>query len=327
MSFPCFIRSMSLLFFAWVGAGCGGSPQGRLDPLKRANEPADLLVFAPHPDDEVLGCAGIVRQALSAGKRVKIVLFTNGDGFPSWASLLAHKPVEQLTPEDYVELARFRQIQCQAALKTLGAKPEDLVFLGYPDAGLDQVYLARGSTPFRQKYTQKAETHGPAQKDYHSAVHGSPAPCTYASALSDVVELIRVFRPERICVTAEADRHRDHQASFRFVRDGVTAAGYEGAFETYVIHGGEEWPWPKGATPESPFQSHDVKNERIPLGMPWPPPHRIPLSTEDQRLKQAAIRAHATHLEAAVQGPDAEERKYFDSFIKSEEIFWPLNPR
>src|SRR6188768_1971539 len=73
----------------------------------------DLLVFGPHPDDEVLACAGSIRQALMAGKRVKVVLFTNGDGLPDFASSLAQKPEAMLTPEDFLGLARHRQKQSQ----------------------------------------------------------------------------------------------------------------------------------------------------------------------------------------------------------------------
>jgi LmbE family N-acetylglucosaminyl deacetylase len=316
-------QRMAPLLVCWTLAGCGGSPAPNGRELGQEPVLADLLVFAPHPDDEALGCAGIVRQALARGKRVKIALFTNGDGFPGVASLIARKPVEQLAPEDYLELARFRQVQSLAALQALGGKPGDLEFLGYPDAGLDQVYLSRGPAPFEQKFTRKSETYGPAQQDYHCAVHGRPASYTYASALADVVGLIGTFRPGRICVTSEADRHRDHQAAFRFVRDGIKAVGYDGAFETYLIHGGPEWPWPPGITPESRLEAHPVKGERIPLGVPWPPPHRVPLSPEEARFKLAAIRAHTTHLAGAVQGPLVQEREYLESFVKSEEVFWP----
>jgi LmbE family N-acetylglucosaminyl deacetylase len=318
-----FFRRLAPFLLCGAVAGCGGTPATSAGELTQEREPADLLVFAPHPDDEALGCAGIVRQALAKGKRVKIALFTNGDGFPGVASLLAHKPAEQLAPEDYLALARFRQLQSLAALQALGGKPGDLVFLGYPDAGLDQVYLARGSAPFEQKFTRKSETYGPAQQDYHRAVHGRAASYTYASALADVVELIKSFRPGRVYVTSEADRHRDHQAAFRFVRDGIKAAGYEGVFETYLIHGGPEWPWPQGITPESRLEAHQVKGDQIPLGVPWPPPQRVPLSPEEARFKLAAIRAHATHLAGAMQGALVQEREYLESFVKSEEVFWP----
>ncbi|MBI3856887.1 MAG: PIG-L family deacetylase [Planctomycetes bacterium] len=295
------------LLLCGVLAGCAGVPEPPPDP-------ADLLVFAPHPDDEALGCAGIIRRTLAEGKRVKVVLFTSGDGFPGFASLLVRKPTEQLTPDDFLELARYRQKQSQAAFRTLGGSPGDLLFLGYPDAGLDQVYLARTGAPFRQKFTQRAATE-------------RGAPYTYASVLTDVVDLIRTFKPGRLCVTSEADRHRDHQAAFRFVRDGAKAAGYGGVLQTYLIHGGPEWPWPLGVTPQSRLEAHDVKGERIPQGVAWPPPSRISLSTEEIRLKQAAIRDHSTHLAGILQGPLLQEREYLESFVKSEEVFWPVDPK
>lgn len=37
-----------------------------------------LLVFAPHPDDEVFGCGGVVALALDAGARVSVVVVTDG---------------------------------------------------------------------------------------------------------------------------------------------------------------------------------------------------------------------------------------------------------
>jgi LmbE family N-acetylglucosaminyl deacetylase len=312
---------MTLRQLLWLAvAAIGGCGDRR---LPETDGRVDLLVFAPHPDDEVLGCGGILLQALARGERVKVVIFTNGDGFPGAASLVARKPAEQLSADDYLELARFRQSQSQSALATLGGKPGDLIFLGYPDAGLDRVYLERGPSAFRQKFTGRSETYGMAQRDYHSSRHGRAAPYTHDSALEDVVELITTLQPARICVTSEADRHPDHQAAFRFVREAVQRAGHRGAFDTYLVHGGPEWPWPRGITPGSPFDAHEVKGRRIPLDVPWPPGRRVPLSPEEAAKKLAAIRVHASHLPAGSQGAAAEERDYLESFAKGEEIFWP----
>ena len=38
-----------------------------------------LLVFAPHPDDEVFGCGGILALAVDAGASVRVVVITEGD--------------------------------------------------------------------------------------------------------------------------------------------------------------------------------------------------------------------------------------------------------
>jgi len=313
-----FLASLVLLLLA---ASCGTSGDGG------SAEPADLLVFAPHPDDETLGCAGILHQALKRGERVKVVIFTNGDGFPASASLIARKPVERLGENDFKELARFRQIQSQTAFQTLGGRAEDLIFLGYPDSALDQVYRTSSPIPFRQRYTGSSATYGMAQQDYHRDVHGRPAPYTYEGVLGDLTDLIGRWRPARICVTHEADAHPDHQAAFRFVRDAVQKTAYRGELDAYVIHGGPQWPWPLGKTPASPYDVHEVKGEWVPKGLSWPPSRRVALTPDEVRVKEAAIQAQASHLTAEAEGPMLEERAYLESFVKSEEVFWRMDRR
>jgi len=42
--------------------------------------------------------------------------------------------------------------------------------------------------------------------------------------------------------------------------------------------------------------------------------------------KLSAIRAHSTHLADQTEGTMAAEREYLESFVKSEEVFWPIKP-
>jgi LmbE family N-acetylglucosaminyl deacetylase len=255
------------------------------------------------------------------------VIFTHGDGFPASAALHARKPPDRLVPADFKALAGFRQGQSVEALRALGGNPEDLVFLGYPDSGLDQVYLTRGSEPYRQRYTGQAETYAADRSDYHRSVHGVAAPYTYAAVLADVVELIGRLNPERICVTHEADRHPDHQAAFRFVRDGARACGFRGEIDTYLIHGGPGWPWPAGMTPGAPLEAHEANGVRIPQGVPWPPPRRVALDADDALAKRRAVEAQASHLVGTLDRALAEEKAYLESFVKGEEVFWPASRR
>ncbi len=39
-----------------------------------------ILIFAPHPDDELLGNGGLIQDAKNRGDEVIVVLMTNGDG-------------------------------------------------------------------------------------------------------------------------------------------------------------------------------------------------------------------------------------------------------
>src|SRR6266545_643706 len=40
---------------------------------------AELLVIAPHPDDDVITSAGVIARARARGESVRVVYMTNGD--------------------------------------------------------------------------------------------------------------------------------------------------------------------------------------------------------------------------------------------------------
>lgn len=65
------------------------------------------LVFAPHPDDEVLGCGGVLAIKAQAGMRVKVVVMT--DGRTSHSKHI-----------DAIQLAAIRRTEAQEAGEILG---------------------------------------------------------------------------------------------------------------------------------------------------------------------------------------------------------------
>ena len=96
----------------------------------RRLDPVDVLIFAPHPDDEVIGTGGVIQQALETARRVRVVFATNGDGSKKAASALLQKAVLSLGEDDFVHLARRRQQEAIAADLKLGLSSSDLVFPG-----------------------------------------------------------------------------------------------------------------------------------------------------------------------------------------------------
>jgi LmbE family N-acetylglucosaminyl deacetylase len=290
--------------------GCGSPGSG-------PDREVDLLVFAPHPDDESLGCAGLLHRIHRRGGRAVVAVFTQGDGFPAFASLITGKPADRLGPDEFKALAAFRRRQSEAAWRAVGGAPGDLRFLGYPDSGLLDVYRNRGTDPYLQRFTRQLETYGTDRT----------SPYTHDAVLADVVALLSELRPARIAVTHEADAHADHRAAFLFVRDAVEKTGYRGPLDAYLIHGGPEWPWPAEASPEAPFEARDVGGVRSPRGVPWPPPRRVPLDPADRAAKEQAVRAQASHLVGDLNRTMLEERAYLLSFVKSEEVFWPVERR
>lgn len=86
-------------------------------------QPADVLVFTPHPDDAEFGAAGSVAKMVQQNKTVVYVVVTNGD---------KGTDDPHVTPED---LTKLREKEQQAAARVLGVR--EVVFLRYPDQGLE----------------------------------------------------------------------------------------------------------------------------------------------------------------------------------------------
>jgi len=82
-----------------------------------------VLVLAPHPDDEVIGCGGTIRKHVLAGSRVTVAFMTDGRA----GSLALCRNAE--------ELAVMRKKEAQAAAAVLGV--HELVFLDGPDGALN----------------------------------------------------------------------------------------------------------------------------------------------------------------------------------------------
>lgn len=100
--------------------------------LKKATDvteslpPGPLLVIAPHPDDETLGCAALIRHYRARGDLVRIVVVTDGSR--------AILPIN-LAPQ---EIAAMRRKESLLAAKILGLPAEEVLFLGYPDSEAEQ---------------------------------------------------------------------------------------------------------------------------------------------------------------------------------------------
>ncbi len=80
-----------------------------------------VLVFAPHPDDEVFGCGGAIMRHVMDNNKVRVVVVTDG-GYPV---------TDSVEPQDYREIRRQESI---SAAKILGyGTPE---FWDLPDRGI-----------------------------------------------------------------------------------------------------------------------------------------------------------------------------------------------
>ncbi len=101
------------------------TPSRTLDPLAPAG---GIAVIAPHPDDEALGCGGLIALARDAGRAVTVVVVTDGGG--------SHPYSTQFSRDGIV---RLRNRELRSGLSVLGLDEAAIVTLGFPDGRLGEL--------------------------------------------------------------------------------------------------------------------------------------------------------------------------------------------
>ncbi len=94
----------------------------RSAPLPPCELKQHAIVFAPHPDDETLGCGGSIRIRREAGGRVQVAFLTDGAA--------SHAHVSRR------ELSDMRRQEALEAASVLGVEEREVYFFGFPDGDL-----------------------------------------------------------------------------------------------------------------------------------------------------------------------------------------------
>lgn len=87
--------------------------------------PNSVLIVAPHPDDEVLGCSGLIQRLLNEGKQVDVAILSGGGK--------SHAGCCEIDESTLIE---SRRNLSRKAAKILGLPLENLHFLDYPDGSI-----------------------------------------------------------------------------------------------------------------------------------------------------------------------------------------------
>lgn len=159
-----------------------------------------LLVVAPHPDDETLGCGVLLQHVLAAGGEVCVLLMTDGDNNP-W-------------PQRYLER---RLLIGDAARRRWGAKRRDEVLHALDRLGVSHAVLY----PL-----------GWGDMQITRRLREDPA-----GSIAAIRAVIEAFRPSLVCGPALRDSHPDHGAAHVLCR--LALAGMEPApvLLAYPVHG------------------------------------------------------------------------------------------
>jgi LmbE family N-acetylglucosaminyl deacetylase len=85
----------------------------------------NLLIIAPHPDDETFGCGGLITQKIQNGANVSILFLTNGE-----KSL-------QSVPE--AKLKQMRRESAISAAKLFGVSKRNIHWMDLPDGAISRL--------------------------------------------------------------------------------------------------------------------------------------------------------------------------------------------
>ncbi len=97
-------------------------------PLEALAGNGGILVLAPHPDDETLGCGAAIMAALAAGRPVTVALLTGGGG--------SHPRSRDYPPEAMVALRRREFAEALARLGAAGGASVESLYLDLPDTAV-----------------------------------------------------------------------------------------------------------------------------------------------------------------------------------------------
>lgn len=233
----------------------------------------NVLLLAPHQDDEILCAAGLIQILRERGDNVFILFATNGDRQGS-------------------DTARKRYYESRDALALLDVDASQIFYLGYRDTGMrpSHSFLLRMlSSPMSDALEApiSSKTYHPAGMNTVRFLRtGSEGTLSKREFLSDLTWCLERCGPELLVLPSQADAHGDHSA-LAALAECVCGSALPSL--SYLIHAGDDVHWPPRTSSES------LRPSVISSSL-WARRLRIPLSEAQRQLKRKAIGLFSSQL-------------------------------
>ena len=247
----------------------------QLEPLSTSDLAASAIVFSPHQDDETLGCGATIARKKEAGAEVKIVFMTDGR--------LSH---HHFIAQD--KLIELRQQEAVLAAQKLGIAPEEVLFFGYSDGGLQQ---------------------------------------SSSEAIALVSELLEKNNPQQLFIPYVRETHPDHLATNQIVLAAVNKYDRDLVIYEYPIWYWHHFPWTKTGKKDSRIK-YLKASLKAKIGWQLISEFNSRVEIEPfLTTKQLALAQHQTQMKRMVKDPnwglleDPADGEWLDCFFQKFEIF------
>lgn len=187
--------------------------QANGEEVVQDKSPRNILVVAPHPDDEILCCANTIADHIARGDKVSIVVITDGDG------------KEQGDARHSLNYGELRRSETVAAARKLGIPQSDVMFLGFPDGHLSDLEK-KGRT--RSKFTSLVQTLRT------SLFPGTPY--SWSGLQGALRKVLTKKSPDMVYLPGDHDTHLDHQAAGHAVRNAARVLRLNPEWNEYSVH-------------------------------------------------------------------------------------------
>jgi LmbE family N-acetylglucosaminyl deacetylase len=276
-----------------------------------------LLVLSPHPDDETISSAGLIKRVIENGGSVRTVVVTSGDAYVDAVTQETGK--RHPSPADYLDFGEKRLEESRRAAQILGNGFVHLDLLGFSDGSIYSALVShwRRNNPMRSDFTgfdhvpyREAEDRGYAQDGQ--------------DLLKELVAIMLETKPTLIAFPDVMEDDSDHAGLGMFallaVHDWLVqplSLHANPRLLAYLVH----WPhgWPKGSDFGIP---QDWSNQ--PMHLPDDLPLRghsrvcLNLSGPEIPLKRKAMAQYET--QQRIMGD------FLSAFVRSSECFTLLKP-
>ncbi len=259
-----------------------------------------ILVFVPHPDDDILSNAGMIQQALEKDLPVRVAIMTVGDY--NETSFALYRKELTLDPAEALRLGETRYEEALNAQEILGVSPEQVTVFGYPDGGGLEIFEHRWDEedPYQALLSQKDAVP-------YTFAQTPGAPFIGQNIVADIQQVVEEFQPTKIFTSHPGDLHPDHQTVPLYLQIALWNLEDQIQPEVYhfITHYGR-WPQPRGYQPEHPLEppaQYDVDNRWLIL----------PITAEQREKKLQALQAHKTQWGSG--------QPYLESIVRANELF------
>ncbi len=269
---------------------------------------ATILVISPHPDDDILTASGVVYSAVKRGDSVKVVYMTNGD-------------------YNGISVGNVRQGEAVNAQAYLGMTEDNLIFLGYPDGFLHDIYTSyiTSDQTFTAPNGQSATygNRGLGGTDYHYYKFGSHANYNSSNIQKDLASIITDYKPDHIFTVGDFDQYSDHYTTYYFLKYALAAVRNSDPTYNPTIHKTCVWcdplSWPNPIDPTSFFSP--IPADALPVGLNWNDRESLDVPPVMQSTKYMTNKKFLALSAEVSQGGVTK----YGQYIHKDEIFWTEN--